>query len=283
LSVEEIRRLVRGFTALGVTKVRLTGGEPTVRRDILSVVEAVATVPGIKTVAMTTNAHRLQDLVLPLRRAGVTALNVSMDSLQPDRFQAITGTGRFEQVRSGIEAAFEAGFESIKINAVLLRGTNDDELPGFMEWVRNRPASVRFIELMRTGKNGDYFEKRHLSAAEFQLKLATQGWRMIQRQPTDGPAVVYCHPDYRGTIGLIAPYSKDFCVTCNRLRVSSTGDLKLCLFGKGQEPLRDLLQTDAQVEALEERIRALVFNKPVSHRLHEGIYGTTWNLAGIGG
>lgn len=283
LSIQEIRRLVRGFAGLGVTKVRLTGGEPTVRRDIVEIAHAVSEISGIERVAITTNGNRLAELARPLRDAGVRALNISLDSLSEKRFGEITGTSRFNEVLKGIEAVLDGGFESVKINAVLLRDCNDDEVPQFMSWIRDRPVSVRFIELMRTGKNRECFDKHHLTAGAVQFRLQREGWEMSQRGREDGPAVVYRHPDYRGTIGLIAPYSPDFCKSCNRLRVSSRGGLRLCLFGERDQSLREYLQDDSQRDRLERRIRSLVTEKPVRHFLREGKYGNTWNLAGIGG
>ena len=282
LSVSEIRRLVTAFANLGLTKVRLTGGEPTVRRDIVEIAHAVAAVPGIQRVAMTTNGNRLAELARPLRLAGVSAVNVSVDSLDRETFARVTGTDRLEQVLAGIDESARAGFETIKINSVLLRDV-DHDLERFMEWIRTRPISVRFIELMRTGRNGDYFEKQHQSGGLVQLALLRSGWNQVPRRIGDGPAVVYTHPDYLGSIGIIAPYSSDFCSSCNRLRVSSRGALRLCLFGERDASLREYLQDDHSQEALGERVRSLVLGKPISHQLHEGKYGNTWNLAGIGG
>ncbi len=283
MTTDEIRRLVSAFAALGITKVRLTGGEPTVRRDIVEIAEAVASVPGIRKLAITTNGYRLKEIAKPLRAAGVSAVNVSIDSLDEDKFKKITGTDRLRSVLEGIDQAIQAGISTIKVNAVLLKGCNDDEVALFTSWVRERPVSVRFIELMRTGKNAEFFKERHLTAGGIQFDLLRGGWSMVAREHGDGPAVVYSHPDYQGTVGVIAPYSSDFCTTCNRLRVSCRGDLRLCLFGEKDEPLRDLLADDSSHERLVGRLRRLVVDKAPSHLLHEGKYGNTWNLAGIGG
>ena len=283
LSVNEIRRLVQGFARLGVQKVRLTGGEPTVRRDLVEIASAISSIPEIKKVGVTTNGNRLRELALPLKKAGVTSINVSLDSLDPGRFHRITGMDRFSEVTGGIEHALMLGFENIKINAVLLKESNSDELSRFMEWVKDRPISVRFIELMRTGKNQALFEEKHLSGGVIQFELLRAGWKPVSRKVDDGPAVIYEHPSYLGTIGIIAPYSKDFCKTCNRLRVSSRGALRLCLFGDGDASLRQFLNSDDSQEELTHEIQRLVLGKPVSHFLHEGIYGNTWNLAAIGG
>lgn len=283
MSVQEIRALCEGFNLLGFEKIRLTGGEPTIRRDLLEIVRAVSDLDNVRTVALSTNGHNLDRLARPLREAGVTSLNISLDSLDPERFRAITGSGRFDSVMKGIESALESGFSSVKVNAVLLRDATDLDIPGFFEWVRERPISVRFIELMRTGKNVDLFEKRHMSCGEIQLILRKRGWAPKERNRLGGPAVEYGHPDYKGSIGLIAPYSQDFCQSCNRLRVSARGDLRLCLFGEEDYSLRQHLEKSNAPELVAAAVRSLIDRKPVSHFLQEGKYGNTWNLASIGG
>lgn len=283
LTAIEIQNLVRGFVALGVRKVRLTGGEPTVRRDIVELVRAVAGVPGVEEVALTTNGTRLKELAGPLHRAGLRSINVSIDSLDPERFKSITGMDRLPEILEGLDEVAQLGYRNIKLNAVLLNGLNEDGLTQFMNWVKLRPISVRFIELMRTGHNEALFEARHVSAGQLQFELLKSGWNLLTKGRSDGPAAVYGHPEYAGTIGLIAPYSRDFCSGCNRLRVSSQGALRLCLFGDGDASLRDLLQSEEQAEELVARVRRLVAVKPESHYLQEGKYGNIWNLSSIGG
>lgn len=283
LSVSEIRRLVSAFAALGFWKVRLTGGEPTTRRDLLSVVESVSRVPGIRRVGISTNGHRLNERVTDFRTAGITALNVSLDSLDPERFFSITGSREHDSIIRGLDRAIHLGFESIKVNAVLLKGINEPDLESFEEWVRERPISVRWIELMRTGRNTDLYRDRYLSGGEVRLRLLSRGWKMKSRESGDGPAWEFVHPKFVGRIGIIAPYSKDFCATCNRLRVSSQGKLRLCLFGEEDYSLRPWLKEDEQQEELIWKIQTLIDRKPQSHRLHEENYGNTWNLSSIGG
>ena len=283
LSVQEIRRLVSAFAKMGFTKVRLTGGEPTVRRDLIEIVQTVSMIPGIQKVAVTTNGARLSELAIPLRLAGASAINISIDSLEEKNFNQITGTERFHSVMDGLATALQAGFESIKINSVLLRDTHEDEIQKFMEWVKGYPVSVRFIELMRTGKNEDYFSRNHVSGGSVQFSLLKAGWKAVPRASNDGPAVVYRHPQSLGSIGIIAPYSPDFCETCNRLRVSSRGALRLCLFGDQDISLRDYLQDDHSEHELIELIQSSLKIKPIAHQLHEGKYGNSSNLSGIGG
>ncbi|MEG0186467.1 MAG: GTP 3',8-cyclase MoaA, partial [Stenotrophomonas sp.] len=216
-------------------------------------------------------------------RAGLTALNVSMDSLQRDRFHAITGHDRLPEIMEGIALAQELGLQSIKLNAVLLRGLNDDELPAWMEFLRERPISVRFIELMRTGDNREYYERHHLRADVVIEQLLAAGWSERKRAADAGPAREFSHPEHRGSIGIIAPYSKDFCKGCNRLRVTARGDLRLCLFGDFGVALRPLLQSDADQDALLARITTQLGLKAAGHGLHFGQTGLTPHLASIGG
>lgn len=283
LALDEIRRLVRGFAALGMHKIRLTGGEPTLRKDLTSIIAAVSAVPGVRKVALTTNGCRLPQLVSRWREAGLTALNVSMDSLDPARFAAITGHDRFDEVFTGVELARTLGFESLKLNVVLLRGLNDDELPAWCDYLRERDVSVRFIELMRTGDNHAYFERHHLRAQRLEQQLCDAGWQLQPRQRDAGPAREYAHPNHRGRIGVIAPYSRDFCKGCNRLRVTARGQLRLCLFGDFGVDLRPLLQSDADLDALCMRIRSQLGLKAAGHGLHHGDTGLTRHLASIGG
>ena len=283
LAVEEIARLVRAFATLGMHKVRLTGGEPSLRRDLTRIIATVARVPGIRKVAITTNGTRLPRYLPDWYQAGLTALNVSVDSLQRERFHAITGHDRLPEVLEGIAMAQALGLQSVKLNAVLLRDRNDDELPAWMEFLRERALSVRFIELMRTGDNGDYFQRHHLRADVLVEQLQAAGWSLRPRAADAGPAREYVHPAYRGSIGIIAPYSRDFCAGCNRLRVTARGDLRLCLFGDFGVALRPLLQSDADHDALLARITTQLGLKAAGHGLHQGRTGLTPHLASIGG
>lgn len=283
LGVEEVHRTVTAFASLGLWKVRLTGGEPTLRRDFDAIARTVAAVPGIRRVAMTTNGYRLAERAAAWRAAGVSAINVSVDSLDPARFAEITGHDRLKAILAGIEAARDAGFDSIKLNAVLMRGVNDRELEAMVNFVTTRDLSLRFIEVMRTNDNADFFAERHLAGQTVIDRLEALGWARLPRRPGAGPAIEFGHEHARGRIGIIAPYAKDFCATCNRLRISSQGKLHLCLFGDAGIDLRPLLQSDRDVDKLIERIRALTATKAPAHRLHEGNSGATPHLASIGG
>jgi len=283
LGVDEIARLVRAFAALGMHKIRLTGGEPSLRKDLERIIEAVAQVPGIRKVAITTNGTLLPRRLPGWHAAGLNALNVSVDSLDRSRFQAITGHDRLPEILQGLEVAQALGIESIKLNTVLLRGLNEDDLPQWMAFLRDRPVSVRFIELMRTGDNEAYFQQHHLRAEQVQAQLLAVGWSERPRAADAGPAREYAHPDHRGTLGIIAPYARDFCEGCNRLRVTARGDLRLCLFGEFGVPLRPLLQSDADQDELRERISTQLGLKAAGHGLHQGRTGLVPHLASIGG
>jgi cyclic pyranopterin phosphate synthase len=284
LSVGEIERLVAAFVALGVSKVRLTGGEPTLRQDLPAIVQAVARAPGVRRVGLTTNGYRLRSLAPTLRNVGLTSLNVSVDSLDPARFARITGAPRLAEVVAGVDAALAARIPSVKVNAVLLRGLEEAELDRFLAWTRTLPLTVRFIELMRTGRNAGYFEQHHLPARQLREKLALRGWAETPRDESDGPATNYAHPSFAGRIGVISPYAAGFCERCNRLRVSARGELRLCLFGERDDlPLRPLLRSEGQRRELVEVIAAAVAGKPRSHRLAQGSSGRTGSLSVIGG
>ncbi len=283
LSLDEIRRISRSFAELGTEKIRLTGGEPTMRKDFSDIIAAIRENHAIKKIAVTTNGYRMARDVAQWKEAGLDAINVSLDSLDPRQFSAITGQDKFFQVMNGIDAAFDAGFKQIKVNAVLMKNVNDIALTSFLNWIKHRPIQLRFIELMETGDGSDLFRRYHISGETIRKRLIEDGWYQQVRSRSDGPAQVFSHPDYQGEVGLIMPYEKDFCQSCNRLRVSSLGNLHLCLFGENGIPLRDLLADDSHNEQLKSRIQSALTFKRETHFLHQGNSGITPNLSVIGG
>ena len=283
LTLSEITRVARAFAAMGTEKIRLTGGEPTLRKDFLTIAESVANVEGIRHVALTTNGYRMAKDVADWKRAGITSVNVSVDSLDPRMFHQITGINKFDEVMRGIDRAFDVGYHKVKVNSVLMKNLNDHEFNQFLAWVKNRPIQMRFIELMQTGEMDSFFERHHLSGEFLAQKLLSQGWQLQRRAATDGPAKVFSHPDYQGEIGLIMPYEKNFCASCNRLRVSAKGKLHLCLFGEEGIELRDLLQSEEQQGVLQSRIFSALQGKREHHYLHQGDSGIRNHLASIGG
>ncbi|HJN37537.1 MAG TPA: GTP 3',8-cyclase MoaA [Gammaproteobacteria bacterium] len=283
LTLNEISRLVLAFSELGVQKVRLTGGEPSLRSDLFELIRRLKQISAIKEIAYTTNGYRLARDVQHLYEAGVQKINVSVDSLSPSNFFNITGHNCLNKVLTGIEKAQNLNFEKIKINVVLLKGINDHEIADFIGWTKNNPINVRFIELMQTGENLTYFKKHHVSLSSLQQQLLDQGWNNIEKHIAAGPAVNFGHINHRGSIGLIMPYKPSFCASCNRLRVSSHGDLHLCLFSDIGYSLRHLLQDDTQKEELKSLILSLIGLKKESHFLNLNQTGNTKNLAVIGG
>ncbi|EHK9051022.1 GTP 3',8-cyclase MoaA [Vibrio vulnificus] len=283
LNLAEIRRVVKAFADCGTSKVRITGGEPSLRKDFTDIIHTVASTQGIKRVATTTNGYRMEKHIGEWKEAGLNQVNVSVDSLDPRMFHQITGENKFHQVMSGIDRAFEVGFEQVKVNVVLMKDLNHNELPAFLHWIKHRPIQLRFIELMQTGEMDTLFQQHHVSGVAIRNHLIANGWLLKVKAANDGPAQVFVHPDYQGEIGLIMPYEKNFCASCNRLRVSAKGKLHLCLFGDRGVELRDLLQQDSQETALIERIQAELQTKSVSHFLNDGNTGMTPHLASIGG
>ncbi len=283
LTREEVGRLLRGFAAVGMRKLRITGGEPSLRTDLTAIIADAAATPGIDTVAMTTNGILLRRRITQWRAAGLAAINVSVDSLDPTRFHAITGHDRGAEIMEGVELALASDLRAVKLNAVLLRGLNDDELPAWRDYLRTRRLTLRFIELMQTGDNLEFFRRHHLRADALEQSLQDEGWTLVPRAADAGPAREYAHPDFLGRIGIIAPYSRDFCAGCNRLRVTATGDLRLCLFGDFGIPLRPLLQSDDDIDGLTAALHTQLGLKKAGHGLLEGNTGMTPHLASIGG
>ena len=283
LSVQEIRNLLAGFVELGFTKVRLTGGEPTVRSDFLQIVEIVRSFPQIKKIALTTNGFRLKTLIEPLKNLGVTDINVSVDSLRPETFHKMTGHNVLADILEALKTAQTLGFENLKINAVLMKDINASQFSDFVEWTRTHKVTVRFIELMQTPGNKDFFKQQHLSNTVLEKSLQDLGWSLRPKSTVSGPANEFVHPDYQGAVGFISPYGKDFCKSCNRLRVSAEGGLKLCLFGDGEFSLRPWLKSATQKAQLVDKIQSVIGHKQESHLLTQNQFGNTENFSVIGG
>ena len=260
LSFEEMRDIVAAAASLGVRKVRLTGGEPLVRRGIVDLVGMVAAVPGIDEVDMTTNATLLAPVAASLRGAGLTRLNVSLDTLNAARYKAITRRGTLADALAGLEAAYDAGFANTKINCVLIGGVNDDELRPLAELARDRDLTVRFIELMRMGECAGWPKGRFVSADEV-LSAVPE----LVRAGGQGVSELYQAPGWKGSVGLIRPMTHRFCSSCDRIRVTADGRLKPCLHSAAEVNLRGLSGQD-----LVEAIRAGIAAKPRGHRMDNG-------------
>ena len=282
LSLNEIDNVISTFTELGVHKIRLTGGEPTLRRDFMDILSIISAYPSIKQLAITTNGSRLLKNVDSWQQAGLNAINISIDSFSPYVFKQITGQDRLSELIQGVDKSLEVGISKVKINTVLMRNMND-HLADYLTWIKHRPVELRFIELMETTESRELFNRYHLAGQRMEAQLIEQGWQLQSKEALSGPAKVYAHSDYQGKIGLIMPYSQDFCKSCNRLRVSSLGKLHYCLFGDAAVDLRDLLSSPEQKAQLKARVLASLLIKPEKHLLHEHNLGITPNLSYIGG
>lgn len=282
LTTAEIQRLVRALAAEGVSKIRITGGEPALRKDLTAIIRTIAQTPGIQEIALTTNGFNLKQNIKAWQLAGLTQLNVSIDSLIPEQFQLITGSRQFTRVMDGLNAAIELGMPC-KVNTVLLAQYNLNQWHQFLQWIKTTPISLRFIELMQTGDNTEYFDQNHVNAEHFYQRLQARGWSLKAKTPTTGPAHTLVHPDYVGSIGFIMPYSKDFCTSCNRLRVTSRGAMHPCLFADEGYSLRHLLQDNSQQPLLQHWLRQQLLTKAKAHQLHQQHVGATKHLAMLGG
>lgn len=240
LSLEEIYRVGKAFVDMGVTKLRLTGGEPLVRPNLLWLVEQLAALPGLRELTLTTNGSQLGKLAQPLRDAGLSRINISLDSLNADKFHAITRTGRLADVLAGIDAAQAAGFKNTKLNAVILRGRNDDEILPLVDFARDRHLDLSFIEEMPLGQISEHNRAQaHISSEDIRRVIATRYAMLPATDQTGGPSRYYRMSDSGIRLGFISPHSHNFCGTCNRVRVTVEGRLLLCL---GNEHSADLKQ-----------------------------------------
>jgi len=264
LTEAEIIRLARLFVAQGVTKIRLTGGEPLLRRGVEAIAEALGRLEGLETLAVTTNGLLLPKKFDRLQRAGVNLLNISLDTLRPDRFKAVTRRKGFDLVMQAIDEAVARGYDPVKVNCVVMRGVNDDELVDFVAWTRALPVEVRFIEFMPfDGNRWDdtrlvpYTEMRDRIEVRFPLERAQDG-------PND-TSKTYRVPGYRGAVGFITSMTEHFCEGCNRLRITADGNLKVCLFGSAEVSLRDAMRRGATDEDLLAIVGAAVGRKRARH------------------
>ena len=285
LNIDEIRRLAKGFSELGVQKIRLTGGEPTVRKDFYEIVKILKNETSIKKIVITTNGYHLDQKAKLLIDSGLDGINISIDSLDRETFKSITKHDRLLEILKGIEILQSLNFDNIKINAVLLNGVNSSkkDFDSWAEYIKINKVNFRYIELMQTGDNLDYFNRYHISSKIFKNYLIENKWIYQTLGQDAGPSLNYINPDYKGKFGIIAPYSKDFCKSCNRLRITSKGDLRLCLFGNTGISIRHLLQKDDQTEELKELILGQMKFKKESHYLELGETGLTKNLSKTGG
>ncbi len=276
LTFEEIERVVRIAVTLGIDRLRLTGGEPLVRRDLPLLVAALSQIPGIVDIGLTTNGMLLSELAQPLRQAGLRRLNISLDALDPEVFRRVTRRDGYEQVLAGIEAARRAGFSPIKLNAVSVRGLTEDQIEPFGRLARDTDTVVRFIEFMPLDADSQWQRDRVLTAAEILQRLehafgplrpvAAEGGQVV----TDGkaPAQDYEFVDGRGRIGLIASVSQPFCASCNRFRVTADGRLRNCLFSHEETDIRELLRAGAEDAVIAQAMLDCIAAKGEGHEIN---------------
>lgn len=285
LQDDEIQRLVNIFAALGFGKYRLTGGEPTVRANIVEIVAGMAATPGVKTVAMTTNGLLLNKLARPLADAGLQRVNISIDTLNPDKFKRLTRWGEVEDVWAGIHAAEEAGLE-IKLNAVVVRGYNDKEdVVDLARLTLYQPWQVRFIEMMPFGEVADFQLAGVVSEDELRQTIAAGlgPLGLVNEGELDGEARLYQLNEARGTLGFISSVSQPFCASCNRARLTADGRLRLCLLRDGEVDLMTPLRDGATDSELSDIITEGIWWKPWGHGLDDDIIPLNRVMSEIGG
>ncbi|MBI4051992.1 MAG: GTP 3',8-cyclase MoaA [Elusimicrobia bacterium] len=271
LTDEEIVRVVSVAVRLGINKIRITGGEPLVRPGIVSLVGRLAQIPGLEDISISTNGTLLSKLALDLYRAGLNRINVSVDTLKPERFRTIARFGDLGEVLEGIRAALEIGFSPVKINAVVMNGINSEEIPDFVSWTRRWPVHVRFIELMPIGETGFFSPEHWLPQPEIRARCGELEPLSREDSPRGfGPAVYFRSPGALGTVGFIGALSCNFCSRCNRLRLTSRGRLLPCLASEMGEDLTPALRSRGNEDGIEEIIRRVVDMKPERHQMDSG-------------
>jgi cyclic pyranopterin phosphate synthase len=271
LTYEEIVRIVTAAASVGVRSIRLSGGEPLIRKDLHRLVQAIAQIPGIEDIALSTNALLLEEQLPDLVAAGLRRVNISLDSLNAERFFELARRPGLDRVLAGIEAAIAAGLAPVKINCVVMRGKNDGEIPAFAEWTKHRAVYVRFIEVMPVHENLELQRDAYVSSDEILDRVRGIG----ELQPAcgpggNGPARYYAFAGAPGAVGVISPLSHDYCERCNRVRLTADGRLRLCLFGDYEIDLRTPVRAGATTGQIEDLLRAAMLIKPERHHLRLG-------------
>jgi cyclic pyranopterin phosphate synthase len=285
LTLEEMARVVEAAATLGISKIRLTGGEPLARLGLADLVRMIAAVPGIDDVSMTTNGTLLTRHADELAAAGLRRVNISLDTLRPERFRRITRRGTLSDVWAGIKAAERAGLRPIKLNAVVIRGLNEDEVTDFARMTLDSARHVRFIEVMPLGANAAWAGDGYVPMSEVRARIeATLGpLEPVGGPAGNGPARYYRLAGAAGTLGFITPVSEHFCFACNRLRLTADGKLRPCLLSDAEIDLRAPLRSGTSLEALADLLRTGILHKPGGHHLAQGQAPSARVMAEIGG
>ncbi len=279
LTAEQIEKIVKAFADCGITKVRLTGGEPLVRKDICDIAERISRIDGLKKLALTTNGIRLKELAQPLKDAGVTAINISLDTTDKEQYKKLTGYDGLKKVFEGIDECERIGLSPIRLNAVLIRGQNDSSAESLIDIAKERKIDVRFIELMPFSKDG---ENENLVIKGEDILRQFPYLKAVNSSESDfekSVARYYEAENFKGKIGFITPLSNKFCSECNRIRLLSDGKVKSCL---GNDEIIDLMDVIDNEELLRERVREAILSKPMEHKFSCG-YGASHGLNKIGG
>jgi cyclic pyranopterin phosphate synthase len=264
LTYEEIIRMARIFVAGGVTRIRLTGGEPTVRHEIENLMAGLSGLPGLQELLMTTNGVTLRDTAQRYKDSGLTGLTISLDTLKPERFREISRRDHFSDVLAGIETALSAGFTPVKLNVVVMAGVNDDEVMDFVDFVKGRPLNVRFIEFMPFQKNG-WDDARLVPYRQLKARIQEHYELMPIRREPSAVAKDFAISGHQGTVSFVTSMTDSFCGACSRIRLTADGAIKACLFHPREINIRDLMRTGASDEMLREKIREALLLKPEAH------------------
>jgi cyclic pyranopterin phosphate synthase len=286
LNKDDFVRLAQAAAGLGITKIRITGGEPLVHPDVLEIIERIGAIPGIKDLSLTSNAILLEKLAVPMASVGLKRVNISMDTLDPDKYHRITRFGDFDQAWRGILAAEKAGLSPIKLNAVVVGGFNDDEVPAMARLSVDHPWHIRFIELMPVANEQDWgvglptVDKRYVSVQTMHEKLADLAMEPETTSANSGPERMFRIPGAPGTVGFISPLGEHFCARCNRLRLTADGRLRSCLLVDKEISIRDAIKSGADLEAL---LKKAVEEKPRGHELKDHNCPDTRCMSQIGG
>jgi cyclic pyranopterin phosphate synthase len=278
LKPEEFERIVRAAVKVGVNKVRITGGEPLVRKDVLEIVERISGIPGIEDLSMTTNGIRLDKMAEKLKKAGLHRLNISLDSLKPEKFRYITGGGELEGTLKGIDKAMELGLTPVKINTVLIRGINDDEIEDFIQLTRDKALEVRFIELMPIGRFGEQNKDKVVPNSE--IIEAHSEFIFCEDSKKGAPASYYRIEGHKGKVGFISAVSHKFCSSCNRVRLTSDGKIRPCLGNNGEMDVTEVMRNHP--EELDAFIEKIIYEKPEGHNFGSD-FSSLRNMSRIGG
>lgn len=277
LSLEETYDIIESFVELGVDKIRFTGGEPLVRKDIVSLIRRVSKLQKVKDIAMTTNGIFLKEMAEDLKEAGLKRVNISLDTMDSEKFKSITRGGNLQSVLEGIEEAKRVGLTPIKINTVLIGGFNEDEIENFANLTIKEPIDVRFIELMPIGEASSWAEEKFISNKKILEQI--KGLKSVEREDISSPAIYFKLPNAKGRVGIINPISCKFCEDCNRVRLTATGRLKLCLHSNREIDLKIPLRDGKDIKEL---ILRSIGEKEESHHLEDGKY-ISRNMNEIGG